>query len=230
MHKILVFDLDGTLCPIGKGMSDVARRLLRELERAGYRIAVSSGKTLYYLAGFMRQLDLEAPILIGENGGAFQEGVGIPPHNYHVFPYDPKADEQIALMRKRINAACREKIWYQPNEVGLVPVTVDPESHRTILKLIEEHKADLDALTIYHYTDSFDMMPNGIDKQNGLRFLSDIMDLKPEDFIVFGDGINDIPMFSYADVSVVIGDLDYPATWRFANIEEAMRFLLEHRF
>ena len=68
MHKLLVFDLDGTLAPVGKPMADDTLGLLRSLEKAGYRIAVCSGKPTYYLCGLLRQAGLDAPVLIGENG------------------------------------------------------------------------------------------------------------------------------------------------------------------
>ncbi|MBO7342204.1 MAG: HAD hydrolase family protein, partial [Clostridia bacterium] len=74
MHKLLVFDLDGTLAPLGKGASAPTKQALGALERAGYRICVCSGKPLYYLCGFVRQLDLADPVLVGENGGALQFG------------------------------------------------------------------------------------------------------------------------------------------------------------
>jgi HAD superfamily hydrolase (TIGR01484 family) len=79
MHKLLVFDLDGTLAEIGKGMlpEDVAE--FHRLERCGYRIAICSSKPVCYLCGFMRQVGLKDPILIGENGAVFQFGVELPP-------------------------------------------------------------------------------------------------------------------------------------------------------
>ena len=70
MIKLLVFDLDSTLAPIGEEMEWENVRLLRELEKKGARIAVCSGKSCDYLCGFLRQLGLSNPIMIGENGAS----------------------------------------------------------------------------------------------------------------------------------------------------------------
>ena len=51
MHKLLVFDLDGTLAQIGKGMLPADADKLIELEQMGYKIAICSGKSGFYLCG-----------------------------------------------------------------------------------------------------------------------------------------------------------------------------------
>ena len=81
-HDILVFDLDGTLCPVGKGMLPQDAALLRRLEDEGFTIAICSGKTTFYLCGFLRQVGLKSPIMVGENGGAVQFGIGLPPERF----------------------------------------------------------------------------------------------------------------------------------------------------
>lgn len=63
--KLLVFDLDSTLAPVGKGMEEEDLKLFRSLEKSGKRIAVASGKTCDYLCGFLRQVGLRNPIMIG---------------------------------------------------------------------------------------------------------------------------------------------------------------------
>ena len=66
MHSVLVLDLDGTTAPIGRPASARTVKLLKKLERKGYRIVFSSGKPAFYLCGFVRQLGLQEPVLIGE--------------------------------------------------------------------------------------------------------------------------------------------------------------------
>ena len=82
--KWIVFDLDGTLCKIGKEILPETVEMLKALEDKGNRICISSGKPTYYLVGMFRQVGLKAPIFIGENGGVIQFGVDLPPHEYHV--------------------------------------------------------------------------------------------------------------------------------------------------
>ena len=68
MYKLIVFDLDGTLAALGKGIAPQSIAALRRLEDAGARIAICSGKPTYYLCGLMRQVELRAPVIVGENG------------------------------------------------------------------------------------------------------------------------------------------------------------------
>jgi len=53
MHKVLVFDLDGTLAPISKGKTSKDIEKLKRLEKEGYKIGICSGKPTYYLCGFI---------------------------------------------------------------------------------------------------------------------------------------------------------------------------------
>ena len=53
MHSVLVLDLDGTTAPIGRPASARTVKLLKKLERKGYRIVFSSGKPAFYLCGFV---------------------------------------------------------------------------------------------------------------------------------------------------------------------------------
>lgn len=82
MYKLIVFDLDGTLAPHGKGMLPENLEKLKALEQKNVRIAICSGKPTYYLCGFMRQIGLEKPILVGENGAVIQFGVALPPRDF----------------------------------------------------------------------------------------------------------------------------------------------------
>ena len=85
--RLAVFDLDGTLAPLGRGICPEDLQALRRLEARGVRIAVCSGKPTYYLCGFLRQAELRDPILVGENGAVIQMGVDLPPRAFYRLPY-----------------------------------------------------------------------------------------------------------------------------------------------
>ena len=101
MIKLVVFDLDKTLAELGKGVTPENIKQLKQLEEKGVRIAICSGKTVYYLCGFMRQLELEHPILIGENGAVIQFGVDLPPKNYYKFL---SGDSEVKAVMRKIEA------------------------------------------------------------------------------------------------------------------------------
>ena len=141
-HKILVFDLDGTLCQLGKGMHPKDAALLRQLEEKGHTIVVCSGKTTYYLCGFLRQVGLKDPIMVGENGGAVQFGIDLPPRRYAQYPVDPTQKKLLVRLREEIDEICGDRIWYQPNEVQLTPFPKDEETFGTIRQILEKRQPD----------------------------------------------------------------------------------------
>lgn len=230
MHKLLVFDLDGTLAARGKGMLTDDIELLRGLEQCGYTIAVCSGKPSFYLCGFMRQVGLVRPILIGENGATIQFGVELPPKQYYVYPYSAEAKRQIKRMRALIDEACGDDVWYQPNEVELTPFMDKREVFEKVQRLIDAERDELSEVLVYRHEDCYDFIPKNINKANGIQFLTELLNIKQADVIAVGDGVNDIPMFEYADVSVKVGNSTvYGTDYTFDSINEALVFLLKQR-
>ncbi len=228
MHKILVFDLDGTLAPVGGGMTGENMARLVRLERLGYRIALCSGKPVTYLCGFARNLGLREPILMGENGASTQFGIDLPPRRHWRHPHTREAAEQLATIRRLIEEAVPEGSWYQANDVCLTPFPKNADVFDAIQQVLDAHPEALGDLTVYRHIDSFDIVPSNISKKSGLAILSEREGLCAADYIAIGDGVNDVPMFEYADLSILVGGrLDYPATYCFAEIDEALSFMLE---
>lgn len=222
MHKLLVFDLDGTLAKAGESMASADVEKLIELEKTGYIIAICSGKPCYYLSGFVRQLGLKEAILIGENGATIQFGVELPPKRYEVYPYSDSAKGQLDMMRALIDRECGDKVWYQPNEVGLTPFPKDVETFEVIQQLLDGRAELLDELLVYRHIDSFDLIPKNINKFNGLAYLTKLLELEAKDVIAVGDGVNDIPMFEFADVAIGIS---CSADYTFASTSEVLDFI-----
>lgn len=222
MKKLLVFDLDGTLCPFNRPMEHTTIDTLRKLEAEGYRIAICSGKPVYYLTGFARQIGLEAPVLAGENGGTVQFGIVMPNKTTYDYPVSDAAREQLEMVRKAIDARLSEdEIWYQPNRAEVTPFVSDVSQLDIIGEIADS--LELPDLVVYRHIDCYDFIPVNINKGNGVKFIAELVGAEMEDVIAFGDAINDIPMFEVAGTSVLIGNgLDYEADYRFDNITDAL--------
>lgn len=227
MIKLVVFDLDGTLAESGKGIvaSDIEK--LKKIEEMGIRIAICSGKPVSYLCGFMRQVGLDAPILLGENGAVFQVGVELPPKEQHILPYSNLAKESLIMIKQEIDSKIPD-IWYQPNMVGVTPFPKNEVEFDIIENLLIEKKHTLQDVKVYRHVDCFDIVPDGVDKKAGVHFLTQHMGLTPEEIIAVGDGINDYPMFEYAGMAFGIHVKDEKLVDRnFDGITETLDFLIE---
>lgn len=227
MIKLIAFDLDNTLAELGKGIAEKDLKLLKNIERRGIAIAVCSGKPIYYLCGFMRQAGLEHPILVGENGAVIQMDVDLPPEEYYVLPYSKKAEDTIMLMREKITEFLPD-IWYQPNQVGLTPFPKGKNEFQIIEDCLSEYENELEDVVVYRHVDSFDIMPVGIDKKRGMEFLGSLLEIRPEETAVVGDGVNDYPMFEYASYAVGVNvEAEERVNVNFTNITEALEHLSE---
>lgn len=226
MYRLIVFDLDNTLAALGKGILPQDVALLRALEEKGARIAICSGKPTYYLCGFMRQVELCAPVLVGENGAVIQLGVDLPPRDYFVAPYSQDARRSIALLRAAFDEALPE-LWYQPNETGLTPFPKDEREFDLLQGCIDRLRPQLRDVIIYRHCDSYDITPEGITKKSGLERLGRLLGIAPQETIAVGDGVNDYPMFEYAGLSVGVNVQDAARVdHNFASANQALRFLL----
>ena len=201
MYRLLVFDLDSTLAPIGSGMGKKELKLFRKLENSKINIAICSGKSCDYLCGFMRQIGCKAPILIGENGAIIRFGIELPPSRYYRVPYSDKAT--LALQEiKQLLMQRFPHIWFQPNKVGVTPFPTSEQEFDEIQNILDEWQKGKDDITVFRHVDSYDIVPAGIDKSVGIRYVLEMLDIASEEMIAIGDGVNDYCMFEMAGYSV----------------------------
>lgn len=225
MIKLIVFDLDNTLAPVGKGILPETIEKLKEIEKTGIRIAICSGKPTFYTCGLMRQIELEDPILIGENGAVIQFGVDLPPRRYEVQTYSKEAKETIRFLRGKIEEFLPH-VWFQPNEVGLTPFLTKQEEFDVINKILADYKEKVNDVIVYEQFDCFDITPNGITKKSGIEKLANMLGVLPEEMIAVGDGINDYPMFEFAGTALGVNVKEPDKVDKnFTSILEALEYI-----
>lgn len=223
--KLIVFDLDNTLAPVGKGILPETIEKLKEIEKTGIRIAICSGKPTFYTCGLMRQIELEDPILIGENGAVIQFGVDLPPRRYEVQTYSKEAKETIRFLRGKIEEMLPH-VWFQPNEVGLTPFLTKQEEFDVINKILADYKDQVNDVIVYEQFDCFDITPNGITKKSGIEKLANMLGVLPEEMIAVGDGINDYPMFEFAGTALGVNVKEPEKVDKnFTSILEALEYI-----
>jgi HAD superfamily hydrolase (TIGR01484 family) len=66
--KLIVFDVDGTLAEIHQPTKLEVSKKLRDLEKLGAKIVLTSGKNVSYLLGFARGIGVRPVFVIAESG------------------------------------------------------------------------------------------------------------------------------------------------------------------
>jgi hydroxymethylpyrimidine pyrophosphatase-like HAD family hydrolase len=217
--------LDNTLAEHGKAIDAQNVEKLKRLEAMGIKIAICSGKPVHYLSGFMRQVGLDRPILLGENGAVLQVGVELPPKELHILPYSQVAKESLMMIKDKIDKRLPD-IWYQPNLVGVSPFPRCEEEFAVLGQLIQENTENLRDVKVYRHIDCYDIIPNVVDKRAGIHFLAQQIQVTPEEIVAVGDGENDYPMFEYAGIALGVKVQDETKVDKnFGGIEEVLDYI-----
>ena len=207
MIRMIAFDLDKTLAELEQAVPGSVVSRLQGYENKGVAIALCSGKPTFYLSGFVRQMSLNRPVLIGENGAVVQLGIKLPPSDEYYMEADPKSIRLLEEMKEEVLENFREGIWLQPNEVELTIFFRNQEYKDQIgayldSKLSEEQNLGL--VDRYDHVDCFDLSPGGINKGTGLQFAAGLLGIPMEEVAAVGDNTNDYPMFEAAGTSIGI--------------------------
>lgn len=228
MISFAVFDLDGTLAPLGRPCQEEEVALLHKLRSRGVRLAISSGKPTYYLCGFARQLGLEDACLVGENGGVLQDGIDLPPRHYEVAAIPEKTTLALQLLREKMEKNFHDRIWYQPNETALTPFPANREDLIPLMELIRDFVTPEMELSVYEHSDCIDVQYARLSKGEGIRLLSRYTGADPATMVAVGDWVNDYAMFDAVGHSVGIRLPDpQRATVNVSNLKAALLHILE---
>lgn len=222
----LVFDLDDTLCKVGKRISNKNCLKLKKLSKNN-KILIASGKPLYYLTGFVRQLGIYDCILIGENGALIQYGIELPSKTDIVSNDIIKTKKQLEFLKNKILKELNN-IWFQPNEICLTPFPTSEYEFNKIKIIVEENREKIDNIEYFFHFDSVDFIEKGINKKSALEFLKNKYNISEKDFFVIGNSTNDYPMFEFTENSIGINLKDIKkAKYNFKTIDKALDFLID---
>lgn len=222
--RYLFFDIDGTLLAGGpKGYVPESTRLaIEKLKEAGHFTAIATGRAQYMALQYMRELGFENMVSDG--------GYGITLHN-ELQGIEPLCREDvIALIRE-----CQQKgfswgIQVDNSDTRLVPDDsffketkdgylknriipgLDPEDYEKIYKayvVCREHEEEqletLDRVPWCRYMPEY-FFVEPMDKATGIRKVMDHFGGDLRDVIVFGDGDNDLSMFTDEWTCVAMGN------------------------
>lgn len=205
IYRLCVFDIDGVLNPAGRPVQKESITALERLEKLGLKISFASGKHPWYIAGGLVFSGLlrKDTVIIGESGG-------------HVF-FPRKMEsvlytkylQDIKKLKKIVydNQIFAYEVWEEPKETSftlfLKKKEEIPEFSNMLRKIIQKEKLNV---YIIKQVDAVDVIQEGLNKEVGLKILSEHLNISLEEMIGFGDGLNDLEMLSCVGYPVAVAN------------------------
>lgn len=222
--RYLFFDIDGTLLadgPLGY-VPESTKLAVKKLKEAGHFLSIATGRAQFMAAPYMHMLEMENMVSDGGNGITIGgELIGIEPLN---------KQDVVALVRECEKKGLTWGLAVDNSDVRLVPDErfyemthdnyikcivvpgLDPEDQEIIYKAYvvceEPVEYSLEALKklpwCRYMPEYFFVEPT--DKAVGIRRMMDYYHADYADAIVFGDGLNDMGMFTDEWTKVAMGN------------------------
>lgn len=233
MNKMLVFDLDGTLLGENSWITKETKEYLKLKKEEGYKIVIATGRIfssaldVTYGAGF-------SDYIISDNGAAIYETLNKSPFFVktiskkiveRIFEYYNKKCRYIDVCDKNniykysdyidenkvvINLKDKDEIL---NRIGeITHVSISMYENIDVERLFEILCDDFPELSILIMQDSFDgkkwieIQPKDCSKYNSISILAKHLNIKNEDIIAFGDGLNDIGMIESCGIGIAMNN------------------------
>ena len=193
MPKAFITDIDGTLTDERRRLStDVVDEMRRILDN-GIPIILASGNTLCFLDAFSHMIGTDGTI-IAENGGVYRLGylgrkqisgnqkMCLAAYQKVVEELQPKGDD-LRLFSNR----------YRDSDIAF--------SRDAPTEIIKDILKDM-PVTVIDTGFAIHLQVPGITKGAAFEKLAELMGLKPSDFLVAGDSVNDVSMLKLGGVSI----------------------------
>ncbi|PSL50856.1 hypothetical protein B0H94_102132 [Salsuginibacillus halophilus] len=225
MNKLLCFDIDGTLYTDEKVVPASAKLAIQQLQRAGYEVAIATGRGPFMFESLRQELNIDTYI-------SFNGSVVV--HNNEV------------IAEKTLPLPLLKKLYNEAQTKGLTMVFLEKDGFYTdvagdhvVKESLHQLKLPYPALTetltsrtkinqalLYcnvdeeaHFAEQFpelrfvrwheasvDVLPGAGSKAEGIAELSRHVGLTINDVIAFGDGLNDIEMLREAGIGVAMAN------------------------
>ncbi len=189
--------MDGTITDQQRRLDCGAIGSMRDLIARGIKVVPASGNTACFMDALCRSFGTSGAF-IGENGGVYRIGYG---GKVHIL-----GDQSICW-----DALAALQSYYIPRGIKLNLLSPqyrysDLAFGRTVpVKDVEELLKDY-PVRVVDTGFAIHLQSPEVDKGVGFKYLAKNLKLETTDFLVIGDGMNDIPMLELGGVSVAVGN------------------------
>ena len=209
--KYIFFDIDGTLSFDKQNIGEKNAEYIKKVQSLGHKVFINTGRSFAYLPENIKNALCWNGIVAG-SGYIIYEGQVI----YNKTLSVPSLEAIYNYCKKR-NIMCLfegvERLYSNmpnPNtsyniddflpmreELHITKVTVDAE-------IPPEDIPVLKGVNVISMPGYFEGVPEGHDKDTGLKIIQSYCGISREDLIAFGDSLNDKAMLKYAGTSVIM--------------------------
>lgn len=233
MNKMLVFDLDGTLLGENRWITRETKEYLKLKKEEGYKIVIATGRIFASAIEVTDGAEF-SDYIISDTGAAIyktdsQDGFFVNSisteivekiFDYHndkfrfidvcnknnIYKYSDEIDENKIV----INLKDKDEIL---NRIGeITHVSISMYENIDVERLFDILCDDFPELSIMIMQDSFDgrkwieIQPKDCSKYNSISILAKHLNIKNEDIIAFGDGLNDIEMVEKCGIGIAMNN------------------------
>ena len=237
-RALLAVDVDGTLLTTKGTLSRRTREALHAADRAGWHVALVTGRPLPYVLPIVEQLGI-GEYVVAANGATVAEiGSGTVLYQASLpgrLVLDALARARPAFPGLGLAATTSRGFHAEPGFDRLAPLSKadaievsdasphpDDAVHNAVLFVLDADTWDVLARVAAVLPDGVDVSPSGlpgsveltppgVHKGSGIAHLCERLGVDRRDVVAFGDGLNDHEMLRWAGRGVAMGNAD-PAT------------------
>ena len=202
MYKVVVSDLDGTLLNSDQEVSELSKKVIRELHNRGIKFYIATGRAYPDAKRIMESIGIKIP-LISANGGVINDVDG-KVNPFKEEPHFTSEIKPIEELRKR-NIT---KIYY-----------IGPRKELLKLEKIILEKTEGKVNVAFTHPECLEIFDMNVNKAIAVKTLCDIEGFTLDDVIAFGDGFNDYEMLKEAKKGCIMKNAHYTLKEALPNLE-----------
>lgn len=223
-YKIVFFDIDGTLVDEEKQIPQDTLEAIREMQRSGAEAVIATGRAPYFLPladrlGIDSYVSLNGAYVVYRGQVLYKRA--IPLNNLEVLVRQAAANNHPLVFEGSeaffANAEAHPSVHEAVSSLRVELPSFDPEFWRKqeIFQAFlhceahEEHLYDqaLPELRLIRWHDkAMDVLIDGGSKAKGIEAMLQLLNIRPEEAVAFGDGLNDKEMLEYVGLGIAMGN------------------------
>lgn len=228
MKKLIALDLDGTLLDENSIVPESTKEYLKKLKEKGNIITIASGRTVQSAidvtdgAEFVNYIIADTgAIIFNREYNKIEDARYINKNEAYKMFGDIQNDENVLF---RIFNEDSKLYEYRKGEINTIPndfwnkkeniLHIAMHSRSGIDKFFDENHNKYESTRMFVMKDSFsdyrwlEILEKEVDKWNAVNNLANMLGIKNEDIICFGDASNDLKMIKNAGVGVAMYNAD----------------------